>query len=450
MTSIAQLSRTLQTLLTTTADAAAKETGFIRRRRKLTGAIFVQTLVLGWLNKPQATLKELTQRAAALGVPISPQGLDDRWGAGAAACLRKVLDAAVAQVLRGTPVAIPLLQRFAAVVVFDGSTIALPASFASDFPGCGGSTPQAGAAALKVQPRLDLLRGGLDLLEVQAGRQSDQTAQSQTAPLPPNSLTLFDLGFFSLAVLAARLAEGVHWLCRPKLHTVVFDAAGRRWSLGALLRQRCAQSSDLPITLGASHRIPCRLLARRLPPEIAALRRQRLVEAARRDQTVPSAAQLALCAWAVFVTSVPQAQLSLGEALVLYRLRWQVELLFKLWKSHGEIDQSRSAQPERILCEVYAKLLAMVVQHWLFLVSCWAFPNKSLWQAAQTVQAHALTLVSAFRSGSLRRLQQELRLLQETIAAGCRMDTRRARPNAYQLVLALTDDSHTQEDTQVA
>lgn len=450
MTSMAQMGRTLQILLTTTADAAAKETGFVRRLRKLTGAIFVQTLVLGWLHKPQATLKELTQRAAALGVPITPQGLDDRWSGAAAACLRTVLAAAVAQVLHGDPVAIPLLARCAAVVVFDGSTLALPDAFAPDFPGCGGSTPAAGVAALKLQPRFDLLRGGLDILELQAGRQSDQTAASQTAPLPAGSLTLFDLGFFSLAVLAARLASGVHWLCRPKLGTAVFDASGRRWRLGVLLAARCAQALDLPMSLGVTHRIPCRLLAQRLPPEIAALRRHRLVEAARRDQTSPSADQLELCTWAVFVTSVPAERLSLAEALVLYRLRWQVELLFKLWKSLGEIDQSRSENPARILCEVYAKLLAMVIQHWLILVGCWPLPNKSLWQAAKTVQAHALTLVSAFRSGSLRRLQQELRLLQETIAAGCRMETRRTRPNAYQLLLALTDAQQAPQLQEVA
>lgn len=440
MTSIAHLSRTMQTLLTTTADTAAQETGFIRRRRKLSGACFVQTLVLGWLAKPQATLKELSQRTAALGVALSPQGLDQRWGKAAAACLRRVLEAAVAQVLSGPAVALPLLGRFTAVVVFDGSTVALPVEFAADFPGCGGSTPAAGAAALKLQPRLDLLRGRLDLLEVTAGRQNDQTAQSQTAPLAAGSLALFDLGFFSLAALAAKQAAGVQWLCRLKLGTAIFDASGQRWSAGRLLAAKCPHTLDLSVWLGVGERLPCRLLAQRLPPEIAALRQARLVEAARRDQTTPSAAQLDLCHWAVFVTSVPPEHLTLGEALVLYRLRWQVELLCKLWKGHGELDQSRSAQPWRILCEIYAKLLALVIQQWCFLVSCWALPAKSLWQAAQTVQAHALTLLLALRSASLRPLQQALRLLQQTIAVGCRIDTRRTQPNAYQLVLALTDE----------
>jgi hypothetical protein len=145
----------------------------------------------------------------------------------------------------------------------------------------------------------------------------------------------------------------------------------------------------------------------------------------------------------VFVTSVPAERLSLDDALVLYRLRWQIELVFKLWKSHGAIDRSRSTKPWRVLCEVYAKLLAMLIEHWCLLISCWAFADKSLWQAAQTVRAHALTLLPARKAGSRRRLQQALALLAETITAGCRMDTRRTRPNAYQLALALTPHQET-------
>ncbi len=439
MTSIACLSRTLLTLLTTTADTAARDTGFIRRQRQLTGSGFVLTLVLGWLDNTEATVKQLAQRAAALGMRLSPQALDSRFSRAAAACLRTVLEAAVQQVVEGDPVAIPLLQRFATVAVYDGSTIALPPALADEWPGCGGSTPTAGAAALKLQPRLDLLRGRIDLLEVQAGRAQDQTAQSQTAPVLPNTLVLFDLGFFALDMLQARLAAGVHWLCRPKLQTAVL-AYERRWTLATLLAAKCHRDLDLPIQLGVRHRLPCRLLAQRLPPEVVALRRQRLWEAARREQTEPSAEQVAVAAWAVFVTSVPAERLSLPEALTLYRLRWQIELVFKLWKSQGAVDRSRSSKPGRVLCEVYAKLVAVLVAHWLLLVSGWDLPAKSLWQAGQTVRAHALTLLAGFRWRSQRRLRDAITLLAETIRAGCRMDTRRTHPNAYQLLLARTED----------
>jgi hypothetical protein len=63
------------------------------------------------------------------------------------------------------------------------------------------------------------------------------------------------------------------------------------------------------------------------------------------------------------VTNVPTRLLSLEEALEIGRARCHIELLFKLWKSHGQIDESTSAKLHRVLCELCAKLVAMISQH---------------------------------------------------------------------------------------
>jgi len=44
----------------------------------------------------------------------------------------------------------------------------------------------------------------------------------------------------------------------------------------------------------------------------------------------------------------------------------------------GAIDEWQTANPARILYELYAKLLDMLVQHWLLLLSCWDDPHRSL------------------------------------------------------------------------
>ena len=56
--------------------------------------------------------------------------------------------------------------------------------------------------------------------------------------------------------------------------------------------------------------------------------------------------RMALAAWNVVITNIPQDLLSLEEAFVLTRVRWQIELLFKLWKSHGRVDEWRTTKPE--------------------------------------------------------------------------------------------------------
>lgn len=434
MVTIAQVARVMQTVLGPVAERAARATGVVQRASKLTGARLVQTLVFGWLAQPQARLSQLVQTAATLGVTITEQGLDARFSAASADCLREVLEAAVQVVLAADPVAIPVLRRFTAVVVQDCTTIALPAALVAAWPGCGGSTPTAGAAAMKVSVRLDLATGQLRGPYVEAGRTNDHVTTVATTPLPPGALRLADLGFFSLDDLADQHAQGVLFLSRWQPGTAVAMPDGQRQDLLALLARTTTALLDQPVLLGARHRLPVRLLAVRVPQEVADQRRRRLRTTARDQGRTVSAARLALCAWTVLITNVPAAQLTVQEALVLTRARWQIELLFKCWKQQQQVDEWRTTNPWRILTEVYAKLLAVIVQQWLILVGCWHLPNRSVVKATQAIQGHALHLASAF--DALSRLCQALQVVARCLATG-RLNTRHTAPNTVHLLLAL-------------
>jgi len=119
---LVEVTEAMQRVLSTKADIIAVNSDFIKRERKLSGALFVQTLVFGWLANPSSSIEELTQTAATLGVSISPQGLDQRFTKQAASFLHQVLDEAVSTVISANPVAIPLLQRFNGVYIQDSSS----------------------------------------------------------------------------------------------------------------------------------------------------------------------------------------------------------------------------------------------------------------------------------------------------------------------------------------
>jgi hypothetical protein len=225
----------------------------------------------------------------------------------------------------------------------------------------------------------------------------------------------------------------VLWLSRLQTQTAVYDATGQRQDLLELLTAHATDTLAQEVLLGLEQRVSARLLAVRVPQDVAETRRRRLREAARQKGRQVRARRLALAAWTILVTNVPPERVMLREALVLGRVRWQIALLFKLWKRQGEIDESRSTKPWRILCEVYAKLWAMLIQHWFFVVSCWAYPARSLVQAAQTVRKHALHLASAFQS--LKRLTAAILTIQRCLMPGCRMNRRKKHPNTYQLLL---------------
>jgi hypothetical protein len=122
---------------------------------------------------------------------------------------------------------------------------------------------------------------------------------------------------------------------------------------------------------------------------------------------------------------------------VIARVRWQIELIFKLFKSLGQIDESRSQKPYRILCEVYAKLIAMIIQHWILLVAGWKYPEYSLQKAAKVVAKYALAIASAYISTGVR-LIETFEDIKRTLANGCRISGRPSKPSTFQLLLQTT------------
>jgi hypothetical protein len=422
----------MQEVLTNEANQAGRASGFVQRQSKFDGAALVQTLVFRYLSDPDATTDDLAQTAATLGIPITGSGILQRCNKAAATCLHTVLGKAVQRVLAADPMMDSILARFLGVSVQDSTTIILPPELADVWRGCGGSTNH-GDAALKLQIALNLRTGSLAGLEVQHGRDSDCQSTTCTQAVVAGALYLADLGFFKLARFREMDDADAFWLSRGKAGTVIYDADGQRWDEITDLLERSADGNvvDIPVEIGARERLPGRLVAVRAPQEVVDQRRRRLRKLEQQKGKTVGARRLALCAWTVFLTNVPADRLTVAELLTLARARWQIELLIKLWKSHGKIDESRSQKPYRVLCDIYAKLLAMVVQHWLFLVNLWAFPDRSLVKAAKTIRRRAMELASSF--GKRHRLIAAIRDIGQCIT-GCRMNRRKQEPNTYQLL----------------
>jgi len=194
-------------------------------------------------------------------------------------------------------------------------------------------------------------------------------------------------------------------------------------------------SFDLPILLGRTAKVPVRLIGKRASPEAASeLRRKKKQDAQRRGRTL-SKASLNLCDWTLIVTNATVEQIPTRDAFIWLGLRWQIELLFKLWKSIAGIDKSRSKKPWRQLCELYAKLIAVVLQHWLFLPTLWNHPNRSLTKAAKVIQSHVIRICMAI--GSVRKMSKVIRSICVIFDKHCRINKSCTTPRTFQKLASL-------------
>jgi len=437
MSIIPQISQAMQSLLTTTTEAVAAAIQYVKRpdKAKFTPSTLVQTLVYGWLAHPAATVTQLAQMASRVGVDIAPQALDQRFTMATATLLQQVLAASMQHAIAADPVAIPILQRFTSVRVHDSTTISLPDTLTSMWRGCGNDTTR-GTAGLKCGVQIDLLTGALCGLDLVDGRTSDHTLPVQHAPMPTGSLRLADLGFYNLDVLAQIHADGGYWLSRVQSNTLVAYPGGEPQPLINVLNDLGSRTTwDASVIIGGSGHLHARLLARRVPQEVADQRRRRVKETAKSNGRPAAKAALALADWNVAITNVSRRLLSLPEAMVLMRIRWQIELLFKLWKSHGRVDEWRTKNPARILCEVYAKLIGLVMQQWILAASSWADPERSLFKAAQLVASYAAELASVH--GWIEQFERVLTSVARAIQRLARTQKRHNPPTTAQRLLAL-------------
>jgi hypothetical protein len=432
MISVTQFAETLRQILEEEANELAKETGFVQRERSISGADFAQTLIFGWLQEPEVTLGGMTQIAQRREVEITASGWCQRFTPEAVAFVERLLQRLTQVRLQAEAAPVPLLKRFTAVIVEDSSAISLPDELAERWRGCGGSAGSS-QAMLKLFVRWNVLTGDLRGPLLTQGRHADGKSPFNEEEVPAGGLYLADLGFFGLWRLQQlsqrRAGPKRYYLLRLPVGTWVSTRAGHRLDLRGILPQQEGAAVELGVLVGKQARVPARLLLQRVPQEVAEQRRKRMREEAQAHGREPSAEALYLAGWTIVVSNVPRRLLSLEESLVVLTVRWQIERLFRLWKADGLIDEWRSKKRWRILCEIYAKLAAMLIQHWLIEAGCWQDPQRSLVKAAQVVRREANRLMVGLWDGNL---EEPIRAILRSMRSGCRIEKRKQFPSTAQ------------------
>lgn len=345
-------------------EKTGRTTQFVKRQSKLTGFVFLKTLVMGFLSYPHATLKQLAGVCADMNVEITAQGLDDRLSQAAVDFLKQRLVEALSHWRVRSRGVGEIMQHFTEVYLMDSTSVALPATLQGLFPGSGGN---ASTAMLKIQLLFGLLSGALHKLDLVAGNLPDSGYQEHIPHLLPGSLLIQDLGYFNLDLFHTLADRAIFFLTRWRQDVKVYLNSDPQHALDMLtfLADQHSTVAAYQVQVGQQMHLSCRMVVVRLPQEVAEQRRRRVKADAQRRGSTVKPYSLALCDWNIFLTNIPSERLSLAQILACYGLRWQIELVFKLWKSQAGLNRLATLRKERALCEVYAKLIGIVLTHFL-------------------------------------------------------------------------------------
>ena len=245
------------------------------------------------------------------------------------------------QVVR--PAAGSKLGRFRDVVIQDGSSFAVKDALEQVF---GGRFTKIRPAAVELHSCVSVFRDQ----ELRAEVAPDKDPERGFLPHPKElkgKLLLTDRGYQDLGYWAEVHEAGGFFLGRGKsdLNPQVLQVRGPR---GAYPR---FEGQSLQDVLDGLPRRRLDLIVEWKRPGGCALRlRLVLVWNGRTKE------------YLILVTNVPRSVLTSRQVAQIYRLRWQVELLFKEWKSYANLHEFSSANPALVEGLIWASLCAAALK----------------------------------------------------------------------------------------
>jgi hypothetical protein len=379
-------------------EASARRTKFVQRASKITGKLFLALVTFGRWSTAKTTVAQLAAKAAQLDVPvdITPEALQQRMTTRAVAFLQELLQIAFAKLHTGDTLCDDgLFAPFGSVHIADSTGFGLPESLQKEFPGAGGSGSKAGA---KIQLVWEYKSQTFAHFALESGTVPDNKYVETVVELAqPHSLFLFDLGYFKLPAFAKIVAAQGYFLSRLNHQTTLWEIVGGRHQpldLPQALAQDSRSSLEKAVVLGARAHTAARLIAVRMPEAIVNERRRQAHAAAKRRGYTPSQEHLTLLAWNLFITNVPATVWSPQTVGLVYSLRWQVELVFKTWKSGMHVATVTTTTKHSTLCYLYGRLLLILLTT--------AFNSSlrvTIWQKQQR-ELSLLKLVRHFQAGA--------------------------------------------------
>ncbi|QKE10791.1 IS4 family transposase [Bacillus cereus] len=357
----------------------ARDVGFVQRTSKYQEKDLVALCVWMSQNVAKTSLTQLCScLEASAEVLISPEELNQRFNASAVQFLQQVLAELLNQKLSSTKLlSSPYTSIFKRIRILDSTAFQLPDVFSSVYPDAGGCRHTAG---VKIQLEYNLLSGQFLHIHTGPGKQHNRTYGSLCVPtVSANDLCIRDLGYFHLKDLQHIQDKKAYYISRIKSNTRIYqknpnpdyfqDGRIKKGTeyiqidmevlMNSLQIGQTCEISDAYV--GMTDKVPTRVIVHQLTKEQQQKRLQDQTVREKKKGMKYSPRSKRLSGINVYMTNTPIDIVPMGQVHDWYSLRWQIETLFKTWKSFFQIHQCKKIKSERWECHLYGQLIAILL-----------------------------------------------------------------------------------------
>lgn len=343
----------------------AREAGFVCRGKKLTADSFVGMLLYCSSREDNSSLDSMCRVLEDYwGINIRKQSLDERFNEACLDFVKSILQEMLEEQLRSSCLyKDDFWKNFPQIRVKDSTKFKVPDNMKKQFKGNGGSP-----AGICIQYEYDLVKGKILDLSVGSGGCCDRTDAVKTKDQPrKGELVIRDLGYYSLDVFKTFSTNKVFFLSRLSSQTCVFEQRGEKWKevdfkkiYNKMLEGNIGQM-EMKVNLGVDYKLPVRMILSLVDNQVYEKRiREREKENRKRGQKMSEETRIRY-RFSIYITNADEKSLPITLVFSAYRLRWQIELIFKCWKSIYKVHIGRKMKQNRYLCMLYAKLLLIVI-----------------------------------------------------------------------------------------
>jgi Transposase DDE domain len=330
------------------------------------------------------------------GITISKQAIQERFNDYAVIFMQKLLKE---QLLRQLSLLQDkrLTKHFTRLRIKDSTRFSLPPEYASLYKGHGG---MAGPAQISIQFEYDLIENKIMHLDFTSANRNDQQDSKETlGNIKKGELLIRDLGYAGMGYMKHISQNEAYFLNRLNSITIAYDKSKRPIDYKKVLKKLTRHSIPCmeiqAFLLVDKEWLPTRLIISKVDAATYQKRIQKTsLQTQKKGHKVSDAYRVS--AWLnLFVTNIPHAWLAAKDVRDTYSLRWQIELIFKIWKSQCGIHKIASVKIQRFQCELIAKFL------WILLH----------WQLFRIIQKNVKVLLSTCKFYKIaHRLSQRLRI----------------------------------------